>query len=182
MQDDPDITLAIGKTIMTIVRGDMLIDGTENDEDLGPLEIGFTDGSFLQIELIGDGESVTYAWRDHRPPVLSAESCEWERIDLHTAPPFNELVGQRVTTVDILLFGISGEASRVIAGVGIYTDQNRSIVYYNGGDFAKIFLGGDPPPLPKGFNLAWKSGRCISPIKKSLTIRGWTTGVSASNS
>ncbi len=32
MQDDPNITLAIDKTIMTIVRGDMLIDGTENDD------------------------------------------------------------------------------------------------------------------------------------------------------
>jgi len=149
---------AIGKTIKSIARGDMLIDGVENDEDLGPLEVGFTDGSFLQVELIADGESVAFAWRDHQPRSLSAENTEWQRISLHTSPPFNLIVGQVVTSVDLLVFGAAGEPPDVIAGVGIYTDQNLSIVYYNAGDFAKIYFDADPPPLPSEFVLRWQSG------------------------
>ncbi len=143
------------KVISFISRGDLLIDGVENNEDMGPLEIEFSDGSVMTISLVSDGESVEYSISQHKSEKILCQNCEWERVVLSYEQPFSQAVGMRVLGTNTLLFGTNDDEDFVIAGYRLKLENNNILVYYNAGDFAKIYWNDVPPKLPHPFLLKW---------------------------
>lgn len=142
-----------GKTVAKISRFDLLIDGQENDEDLGSLQLIFLDGSVLELELIGDGESVDYNWKEKEENL-----GDWHSIDLTSREPFVDLIGNNISEFDELLFGTIEDKpiQMVVAGIGFKFGNQMSLVYYNAGDFAKIYVNEMPPAFTDQFKLIWK--------------------------
>ena len=149
---------AKGKVIVSIARGDLLIDKIENEDDQGPLELIFSDGFILTLGLIPDGESATFTWNNSVPEKITDQNCEWERIFLTNSQPFSSALNDIVIEVDTLLLGDS-ESSDSIAGFGLKLEKENTIIYYNEGDFSKIYWNTFPKKLPSPFYLKWKNGR-----------------------
>ncbi len=150
------INSIIGKTILSIARGDMLIDGMENEDDHGPLEFQFTDGTVLTLELISDGESVKYTITKRLPSKLIGQGSEWNRIVITDSNPFLRAIGSKIAETDNLLFSANGSNS-TISGYGIKLKNKNFIIYYNAGDFAKIYWNSLPPKLSQPFMLWWEN-------------------------
>ena len=151
--DYEQLRKAVGKSISAVNRGDFLIDGAPNDDDLGPLELVFDDGSALHLSLVSDGESIRFDWHESPPTHLVAQNSEWERVYLSQAPPYSHAIGGLIATVDLVLFGVVGQAERVVAGCVFRLSTNHHLVYYNAGDFAKIYIDEMPPCLGAEFEL-----------------------------
>ena len=145
------------KTLTGICRFDLMIDGTENDEDAGPVQLTFKDGTILGMELVPDGESVRYSWKDQQ---TTFKEPGWIRLDLSERVPFGPLCGQQICSNDILLFGnhFEKKADMVVAAYGFRFKDGQSLVYYNAGDFAKIYVNEMPPDLGDRFVLMWDQG------------------------
>jgi hypothetical protein len=150
----------LNKTLTKISRFDFLIDGIENDEDAGPVQLEFNDETVLEIELVPDGESVDFSWKKKRTTEEEDEKTDWIRIDLTNREPFNLLRGNKIIGADDLLFGTIEEKKEamVIAGYGIQFDNGHTLVYYNAGDFAKIYVDEMPKSFPDTFKLIWDKG------------------------
>lgn len=133
------------------------MDGKENEEDAGPIQLIFTDGTVLEIDLVPDGESVEYKWK------IKEEEKEsgWFKIDLTDKKPFIQLRDMKILDYDELLFGtIEGwQESIVIAGIGFQFENGMSLIYYNAGDFAKVYINEMPPAFDGQFKLVWKNGK-----------------------
>ena len=147
----------IGKTVSSISRGDLLLNGQQNEEDLGPLEIVFTDGSSLTMALVSDGESVCSEFTERQPNKLFAQNTEFQRVTLTNKEPFAKAVNSKVASIDILLFSSQRDSVDVVAGYRVNLENGHTIVYYNSGDFAKIYWDSLPPSLPSQFILKWES-------------------------
>ncbi len=154
------ITGANNKILERISRFDFLIDGKENEEDAGPVQLEFTDGTVLEMELASDGESVEFTWKDKSIVEEENKEADWFRIDLTEKEPFNQLRAKKVMFVDYLLFGAIEDSKEdmVVAGLGFCLEDGLSLVYYNAGDFAKVYLNEMPPPFEDSFKLIWKHG------------------------
>jgi len=149
------------KIIEKISRFDFLIDGEEDEEDTGPVQIMFTDSSVLEIELVPDGESVEYKWKGKGEVEEEDKKTDWFRIDLTAKEPFFQLQKMKVLDCDELLFGTVKERpeSMVVAGIGLRFENGMSLVYYNAGDFAKVYVNEMPLPFNGQFKLVWKNGK-----------------------
>ena len=154
-------------TLEKLFRFDFLIDGQENDEDAGSVHLEFTDGSVLEMELVPDGESVVFNWKEKETLKKEDEKTDWFRIDLSERKPFYQLCGKKVIVADGLLFGAKDEKKEdmVIAGYGFQFEDGGKLVYYNAGDYAKIYVNDLPPLLPDTFKLVWKNGIFEEPKK-----------------
>ena len=146
----------INREILSISRGDLLIDGIENDEDMGPLEIEFADGSVVIISLVSDGESIEYNFSPSKSNRLLVQDSEWERVILSDKHPYSYAKSRCVSHTNALLFSTEYDKKPVIAGYRLKLEDGNSIVYYNAGDFAKIYWNDIPPKLPRPFNLKWE--------------------------
>lgn len=146
------------KILEKISRFDFLIDGKEDEEDAGPVQLIFTDNTVLELELCSDGESVVYHWRSKAEIEEEDNKTDWFRIELIDREPFIKLQKAKVKNFDQLLFGTVEESyeTMVLAGVGFQFENGMSLVYYNAGDFAKIFVNEMPPPFDEQFKLIWK--------------------------
>ena len=153
LADHDPICSIVGKRIKQISRGDFLIDGIPNDDDMGPLEIAFEDGTAVQTSLISDGESVTFKLYDGTPPSLKDQNSEWRRVVLSNVPPYNAALGVAIITVEALLFGIDRRRKRAVAGYIFALSNGHYLYYYNAGDYAKIYFDSFPLRLPDGFSL-----------------------------
>jgi hypothetical protein len=147
------------KILEKISRFDFLIDGQENEEDAGPVQLMFTDNSILEIDLIPDGESVEYKWKGKGEVEEEDKKTDWFRIDLTDKEPFSQLQKMKILDYDQLLFGTVEERleSFVVAGLGFLFENGMSLVYYNAGDFAKVYVNEMPPAFDGQFKLVWKS-------------------------
>ena len=157
------------KILKEINRFDFLIDGKENEDDAGPVQLIFTDDSILEMELVPDGESIRYKWRSKGKIEEDDEKTDWFKIDLTDKASFHHLTKTKVIDLDELLFGAAKEApeSLVVAGLGLQFENGSSLVYYNAGDFAKIYVDEMPPPLNRQFKLIWKNGAFEEIINRS---------------
>ena len=65
-----------------------------------------------------------------------------------------------MNSTDNLLFGaiVAKKEDMVIAGYGIRFDNGHTLVYYNDGDDAKIFVDEMPKPFIDTFKLFWEYG------------------------
>lgn len=149
------------KILEKISRFDFLIDGEENEEDAGPFQLMFTDDSILEINLVPDGESVEYKWKGKREVEEEDKKTDWFRIDLTYKEPFSQLHKMKILDYDQLLFGTVEERpeSFVVAGLGFLFDNKMTLVYYNAGDFAKVYVNEMPPAFDGQFKLIWKDGK-----------------------
>jgi hypothetical protein len=103
-----DLGTFVGATSASIARLFYVFDGTAR-EDRGPVEITFTDGRFVGLDVGGDGESLRLddkPWDDPFLDPLSAENAEfvarsgkWTRFDLSAVEPYAHLIGSWVTDV-----------------------------------------------------------------------------------
>ncbi len=157
-----EIQKAKNKSIISIAKGDLLIDNLENEDDHGPLELLFSDSSVLTLGLLPDGESAKCTWSNKQPDKLIDQNCEWKRIFLSKTQPFSEALNDTILEVDTLLFG-DGKSSDVTAGFGFKLKKGNTIIYYNKGDFSKIYWNSLPEKLPIPFFLKWKES-CFKEI------------------
>lgn len=148
----------IGVRLHSLTRGDLLIDGEQNLDDLGPLELVFESGSTLQLRLVSDGESLEFRLSPARPSDLLGQGgvCPWPRIELSQHTEYRRFCQQRLIGIDAIHFGFhpeesDPEVSEVLAGLIFNFESGDSLAYCNFGDFAKIYINASPPPLPKPF-------------------------------
>lgn len=149
-----DLTRFIGDRLDILARGDLLIDGEQNFDDLGPLELVFQSGSTIQLRLVSDGESIDFRLFNTRPPDLLGQAGNWPRVDLTLHPEYQRLCQQKLGGIDGIYFGYRPEGIEVLAGLIFNFESGDSLAYYNAGDFAKIYLNASPPTLPEPFYLA----------------------------
>lgn len=147
------ILAIVGKRLTRLCHGELDMDDPLESDDLGPLELGFDDGSSLQARLISDGESATYAIHATRPARLYAQNCDWRRVDLSERVPYRALPGARIVAIDALLFGAPIASDCVVAGYVFHFDHGHRLSYYNAGDTAHIYFDALPPTLRPPFEL-----------------------------
>ncbi|MCF6314443.1 MAG: hypothetical protein L3J39_18485 [Verrucomicrobiales bacterium] len=133
----PDV---IGKCISGITRGDFMLDGKVNDEDFGPLQLEFGDGSALAVFLMPDGESVAFTELKKPKGTIHDEATAWPCVDLGNGSPFSKAIGLSIESVQSLIFGMRGQNDWVICGYVFRLSGGHMISYYNEGDFAKIYF------------------------------------------
>jgi hypothetical protein len=127
------VSATIGKTLIAACRADYLIDGVPNDEELGPLELEFNDGSTVVLSLVHNGIDVT---SDSTPLIFSSDT--WFRIDLTGEEEFQRIIGLKVTRCDQWIW--DGEAR---TGWRFWFDE-QTLCYLNAGDDAKIEINTSP--------------------------------------
>ncbi|RYD79720.1 MAG: hypothetical protein EOP53_09200 [Sphingobacteriales bacterium] len=147
------------KTLAKLSRFDLLIDGEENVDDAGVLQMEFSDGTVLELELKPDGESVSYNWKDLEKTEEEDKTTGWFKIDLSNRNPYNNLIRKKIKFSDDLLFGAKEESEDklVIAGFGFQFEDNQTLIYYNAGDFAKIYVNEMPTKFEDTFKLVWRN-------------------------
>ena len=145
------------KTLTGIFRFDLMIDGIENEADAGAVQLAFHDGSILEMELVPDGESVRYTWKTQQ---VAFKESGWMRLDLSERRPFASLCGQRIHANDILLFGdyFEQKADMLVAAYRFQFEEGQSLVYYNAGDFARMYVNELPPDPGEQFVWMWEEG------------------------
>ncbi|WP_143017188.1 hypothetical protein [Catalinimonas alkaloidigena] len=153
---------ANGKIVEKIFRFNYLIDG-EEEEDAGIVQIEFSDGSVLELDLVSDGESIAIKWKNRQSSIEESQLDKGFKILLTERSPYCQLKGRKVVHTDELLFGaIEQELDEmVIAGVGLLADDGSLLVYYNGGNYAKLYFNQHPPSLGNPFKLQWRHGGFI---------------------
>jgi len=148
-----DIPLIVSKVITEINRGDLLIDNEENEDDQGPLEIVFQDGSVLILSLESDGEKIKYKSHNTAEKSLVAQNTTWERVPLTERAPFSSAIGESIIRVSPILLGVHDENAFSLAGINLHISSGDILTYYNAGDFAKIYWNKSPPELTEPFVL-----------------------------
>ena len=73
---------------------------------------------------------------------------------------FDRLRENKVNAADDLLFGTIEDKKEdmVVAGYGIQFENGHTLVYYNAGDFAKIYVDEMPKSFTDTFKLIWNNG------------------------
>jgi hypothetical protein len=147
------LTRLIGSQLISLCRGDLLIDGEQNLDDLGPLELKFETGETLLLHLGPDGETIEFELSSVNSTELTVNGCTWIRIDLSKESNFGSLCGQKIVSIKAIYFGFDLGRDEVLAGLTFNFESESSLTYYNAGDFAKIYVNELPPVLPDPFYL-----------------------------
>jgi hypothetical protein len=148
-----DIENSIGKQLKRIDHGDLVIDGYPEDEDIGPIEFIFSDKSTLHLEIGDDGESVSSKWVQFNNNTIGWRNHLLPRHNL----PSGKFEDQTIIETDLLYFGLL-ENSRdkdIVVGYGFKLVNGLVIIFYNAGNFAKLYFNGFPPDLPNECVLRW---------------------------
>ena len=127
------LSASIGKVLVGACRADYLIDGVPNDEDAGPLQLEFADGSKTVLSLVPDGENVTA-----ETTALQFSPETWFRIELSSEDSWAHLINQTVTGCDEWIWD-----REIRTGWRIWFDD-QSLCYINAGDYAKIEINSQP--------------------------------------
>ena len=148
------------KSLVRISRFDYLFDGIENEDHSGPVQLEFLDGTVLEMDLMPDGQSVEFTWKDIQIITEEDKKSDWYRIDLSDKKPFDRLIRKSVKTSDDLLFGTFNEKKEEmsIAGFGFQFENGHTLVYYNDADNAKIYVDEMPPIYTQSLKLVWNKG------------------------
>lgn len=148
------------KILKKISRFDYLVNGKKNEEHAGPVQLEFHDDSILELDLVADGESVQFNWKEREVVSIEDLKADWFRIELSERKPFSNLCDERIVNSDLLLFGAQEDKQEEmrIAAFGFLFEKGNTLVYYNDGDDARIYVNELPPAYPDTFKLVWKKG------------------------
>lgn len=129
----------INKIAVHFSRADFLLNGQENDQHFGPLQIIFLDNSYLTFEDNGDAESISASIK----PIIFKNDNEsnmeyWTEIILDNNPKWSELINTKLTNARLLQ-----NTDNQIVGCRLYFDNKKSLTYYNYFDDAKIAFDND---------------------------------------
>ncbi|WP_031457546.1 hypothetical protein [Flavobacterium chungangense] len=125
----------INKIATQFSRADFMLDGKEDDQHFGPLQIKFQDGSYLTFDENGDAETI-YAlvepieFEDKNNPNIE----NWSEIVLN----WTKLINSR-----LIQFKVLQSIENKIVGCKLYFEKEKAITYYNYYDDAKVAFEND---------------------------------------
>lgn len=139
----------LGKKLVGLSRCQYLFNDEPDDEDEGDIELQFSDGSFITLFILSDGESVgakSAPMEIPEPFDLDSNShCSWRRLPLLTTEPWSIMIDTTVTEVSAIFDKYKKLNVEVLSGWKVSFGKKRYISYFNCGDNGRLLLNRMPP-------------------------------------
>lgn len=152
-KDFEAIQSRIGKLVCSLSHDLYCFNGVPDYEDMGSLELAFTDSTFLTLRLSSDGQGVKAAIE----PLSIVESfdlnkdahCSWKRIVLTDDQPWDIFKKSRIVAIDALIekWTKPPENTETLIGWVLRFETDNFVVYWNYGDEANILINMLPPTI-----------------------------------
>ena len=147
----------IGQEIIELSNSQYFYNGVASLDDIGEIELIFSSGTAICLNLQSDGESVNIRNGKLIIPkgfnISEEETASWEKLSLDKASCF---IGKEVISITQMIDHHIDQKTDVISGFKISFNDQSYFIYYNCGDEAKFLINKFPCYAGEGIETRWK--------------------------
>ena len=147
----------IGEELLRISNSQYFYNGIACLDDIGEIELVFSSGKTVCINLRNDGESINVRNEEMIIPkgfkISEKETASWEKLNLEKALCF---IGKEVASITKMIDHYIDQKTDVTSGLKISFNDQSFFVYYNCGDEAKFLINELPCYAGEGIETRWQ--------------------------